>query len=29
MIERLYPATPKLEMFARTARRGWDSWATK
>jgi N6-adenosine-specific RNA methylase IME4 len=23
-IERLYPNTPKLEMFARTARPGWD-----
>lgn len=26
MIERLYPSTPKLEMFARSLRPGWDSF---
>ena len=25
-IERLYPGVPKLEMFARYQREGWDSW---
>jgi N6-adenosine-specific RNA methylase IME4 len=25
-IERLYPRVPKLELFARAARPGWDSW---
>ena len=30
MIERLYPATPKLEMFARGAPRpGWDVWGNE
>jgi N6-adenosine-specific RNA methylase IME4 len=28
-IERLYPHTPKLEMFARTARPGWDAWGNE
>jgi N6-adenosine-specific RNA methylase IME4 len=28
-IERLYPTTPKLEMFARTARPGWDVWGNE
>jgi N6-adenosine-specific RNA methylase IME4 len=26
IIERLYPNVPKLEMFARSARPGWDAW---
>ena len=26
MIERLWPDTPKVEMFARAARDGWDVW---
>jgi len=26
MIERLWPNTPKLEMFARKPRDGWDTW---
>ena len=26
MIERLYPNVPKLEMFARAPRAGWDAW---
>ncbi len=25
-IERLYPGVPKLELFARAARPGWDAW---
>jgi N6-adenosine-specific RNA methylase IME4 len=29
IIERLFPNVPKLEMFAREARPGWDSWATR
>jgi len=29
MIERLYPSVPKLEMFARTARPGWDVWGNE
>lgn len=28
-IERLFPTTPKLEMFARTARSGWDCWGNE
>ena len=28
-IERLYPNTPKLEMFARKARPGWDVWGNE
>jgi N6-adenosine-specific RNA methylase IME4 len=28
-IERLYPNTPKLEMFARRARSGWDVWGNE
>jgi N6-adenosine-specific RNA methylase IME4 len=28
-IERLYPNVPKLEMFARTARPGWDVWGNE
>jgi len=26
MIEALFPAVPKLEMFARQARPGWEAW---
>ena len=26
MLERLYPTLPKLEMYARRARPGWDRW---
>jgi N6-adenosine-specific RNA methylase IME4 len=29
MIERLWPNTPKLEMFARKPRDGWDSWGNE
>jgi N6-adenosine-specific RNA methylase IME4 len=29
MIERLYPNTPKLEMFARKPRDGWDVWGNE
>jgi N6-adenosine-specific RNA methylase IME4 len=29
MIEQLWPNTPKLEMFARRRRDGWDSWGNE
>jgi N6-adenosine-specific RNA methylase IME4 len=29
MIERMFPTVPKLEMFARGARAGWDVWAAE
>lgn len=29
IIERLYPNEPKLELFARTRRQGWDSWGNQ
>lgn len=29
IIERLYPTQPKLEMFARYKRAGWDSWGNE
>jgi N6-adenosine-specific RNA methylase IME4 len=29
MIERLYPTVPKLELFARKRREGWDSWGNE
>lgn len=29
MIERMYPEFPKLELFARTKRAGWDSWGNQ
>jgi N6-adenosine-specific RNA methylase IME4 len=29
MIERLFPSVPKLEMFARKARPGWDCWGNE
>jgi N6-adenosine-specific RNA methylase IME4 len=28
-IERLFPNVPKLEMFARKARPGWDAWGNE
>lgn len=28
-IERLYPSASKLELFARTERKGWDSWGNE
>jgi N6-adenosine-specific RNA methylase IME4 len=29
MIEKLYPELPKLELFARHARAGWDAWGNE
>ncbi len=29
LIERAYPVLPKLELFARTARPGWDAWGNE
>jgi N6-adenosine-specific RNA methylase IME4 len=29
LIERMYPDLPKLEMFARKARPGWDVWGNQ
>jgi N6-adenosine-specific RNA methylase IME4 len=29
MIERMFPTLPRLEMFARKARRGWDVWGNE
>jgi N6-adenosine-specific RNA methylase IME4 len=29
MIEKLWPNTSKLEMFARKPREGWDSWGNE
>jgi N6-adenosine-specific RNA methylase IME4 len=29
VIERLYPNVPKLEMFARAPRAGWDVWGNE
>jgi N6-adenosine-specific RNA methylase IME4 len=29
VIERLYPHVPKLEMFARVTRAGWDAWGNE
>jgi N6-adenosine-specific RNA methylase IME4 len=29
MIEAMFPSLPKLEMFARKARPGWDSWGNE
>lgn len=29
MIERMYPHIPKLEMFARQEREGWDAWGNE
>jgi len=29
LIERMYPELPKLELFARKARPGWDVWGNE
>ena len=29
MIEQLFPTVPKLEMFARQVRAGWDAWGAE
>jgi N6-adenosine-specific RNA methylase IME4 len=29
MIEKLFPHVPKIEMFARKARPGWDAWGNE
>jgi N6-adenosine-specific RNA methylase IME4 len=29
MIEAMYPSLPKIELFARQARRGWDAWGNE
>ena len=29
MIERMYPGYPKIELFARAARPGWDAWGNQ
>lgn len=29
LIERMYPKEPKIELFARTKRSGWDSWGNE
>jgi N6-adenosine-specific RNA methylase IME4 len=29
LIERMYPALPKIELFARTRRPGWDAWGNE
>jgi N6-adenosine-specific RNA methylase IME4 len=29
MIERLFPRTPKIELFARKARPGWEAWGNE
>ena len=29
MIERMYPALPKLELFARGRRKGWSAWGNQ
>jgi len=29
LIERMYPNTTRIELFARTARAGWDSWGNQ
>jgi N6-adenosine-specific RNA methylase IME4 len=29
MVEKYYPNTPKIELFARKSRPGWASWGTK
>jgi N6-adenosine-specific RNA methylase IME4 len=29
LIETMYPALPKIELFARQAREGWDSWGNE
>jgi hypothetical protein len=29
IIERMYPALPKIELFARARRPGWDAWGNQ
>ncbi|MGI3901264.1 MAG: MT-A70 family methyltransferase [Janthinobacterium lividum] len=29
IIERIFPSAPKVELFARTPRRGWDAWGNE
>jgi N6-adenosine-specific RNA methylase IME4 len=29
LIERMFPSLPKIELFARQARPGWDAWGKK
>jgi N6-adenosine-specific RNA methylase IME4 len=29
LIERMFPDLPKLELFARQARSGWDAWGNE
>jgi N6-adenosine-specific RNA methylase IME4/ParB-like chromosome segregation protein Spo0J len=29
VIERMYPTLPKIELFARRARKGWDAWGNE
>jgi len=29
LIERMYPELPKIELFARHARQGWDAWGSE
>src|SRR5262249_23037626 len=29
LIERMYPELPKIELFARNSRRGWDAWGNQ
>ena len=29
IVERMVPAAPRLELFARTTRPGWDSWGNE
>jgi N6-adenosine-specific RNA methylase IME4 len=29
LIERMYPELPKIELFARTVRPGWDAWGNE
>ncbi len=29
LIERIFPTAPKIELFARTPRRGWDAWGNE
>ena len=29
IIERMYPELPKIELFARNTRRGWDAWGNE
>ncbi len=29
LIERVFPTAPKIELFARTPRRGWDAWGNE